>query len=309
MTPSTSTAPTLALIAPGGMGAALAARLSYFGAGSILTNLEGRSQATRERAAATNMVHATYADIVARATCIYSVVPPSDAFATAQSVVDAYKSTASDRSLIFVDCNAVNPESAKQLAALFEGTRITFLDGAIIGTPPTDTFNPAIYVCADPKDAAVLDDFTAMSIKYGLNVVPLKGKDAKIGDASAVKMAHAVCIVKGTIGLFTTMILAANASSPSTAEGLLHALNFSQPTFVDQIIRLMPPMPQKAYRFVREMEEVGAFVGESAGSRTYEGISEIFARVAESQEHPVPGGDVELLMNFVEEAQKLRAEK
>ncbi|KAJ7624939.1 6-phosphogluconate dehydrogenase C-terminal domain-like protein [Roridomyces roridus] len=308
MTPFTSTARTLGLIAPGAMGAALAARLSSFGAGSILTNLEGRSQATRERAAAANMVHATYADIVARATCIYSVVPPSDAFATAQSVVDAYKSTASDRSLIFVDCNAVNPESAKQLAALFEGTRITFLDGAIIGTPPTDTFNPAIYVCADPKDAVVLDDFTAMSIKYGLNVVPLKGKDAKIGDASAVKMAHAG-IVKGAIGLFTTMILAANASSPSTAEGLLHALNFSQPTFVDQIIRLLPHAPPKAYRFVCEMEEVGAFVGESGGSVTYEGISEIFARVAESQEHPVPGGDVELLMKFVEEAQKLRAEK
>ncbi|KAJ7732473.1 6-phosphogluconate dehydrogenase C-terminal domain-like protein [Mycena maculata] len=302
--------PTLALLAPGAMGAAIAARLSSFGAGTILTNLDGRSDATLERARATNMVHASYAEIVERATCIYSVVPPVDAAGVAEAVLRAYKDAGSERELVFADCNAVNPESVKRMAALFDGTGITFLDGVIIGLPPTDGWNPGIYVSAAPEDTAVLDEFTLMSTKFGLNVLPLKGEGAGIGDASALKMSHGG-IVKGTIGLFTTMILAANAASPSTAEGLLHALNLSQPTFVDLIIRFIPHMLPKAYRFVGEMEEVSGFVGDS-GARTYEGLAGIFARVAKAQEDsPERGGegDVALLLKFVEEARKTRETK
>ncbi|KAJ7468286.1 6-phosphogluconate dehydrogenase C-terminal domain-like protein [Mycena galericulata] len=300
------TSPTIALLAPGAMGAGIAARLSASGAGTILTNLDERSEATIERARAANMVHASYAEIAERATCIYSVVPPIDAFGVAEAVVGPYKAAGSTRELVYVDCNAVNPESVKRMATLFEGTAITFIDGVIIGMPPTESFNPGIYVSADPKAKAVLDDFTTMSIKFGLNVIPLKGEGAGIGDASALKMAHAG-IVKGTIGLFATMILAANASSPSTAEGLLHALNLSQPVFVDLIIRFIPQILPKAYRFVGEMEEVGGFVGDG-GARTFEGLAGIFARVADARENAPEsaGGDVELLMKFVEEARKTR---
>jgi 3-hydroxyisobutyrate dehydrogenase-like beta-hydroxyacid dehydrogenase len=175
------------------MGAAIAARLSASGAGIILTNLDGRSEATRQRALTSNMQHASYAEITERATCIYSVVPPKDAFAIAEAVVTAYKAAGSLRALVFVDCNAVNPESMKRMAALFDGTAITLIDGVIIGTPPSESFNPGIYVSADPKDTAVLDEFARMSIQFGLNVIPLKGEGAGIGDASALKMAHAVC--------------------------------------------------------------------------------------------------------------------
>ncbi|KAJ7120256.1 hypothetical protein C8R44DRAFT_831834 [Mycena epipterygia] len=284
---------TIALLAPGAMGAAIAARLSASGAGTILTNLDGRSPATIQRASESNMQHASYAEIAERATCIYSVVPPVDAFSVAEAIVDAYKAAGSQRELVFVDCNAVNPESVKRMAKLFDGTGITF--------------NPGIYVSADPNDVAVLDEFTTMSIKFGLNVIPLNGEGAGIGDASALKMAHAG-IVKGSIGLFTTMILSANASSPSTAEGLLHALNLSQPVFVDLITRFIPQMLPKAYRFVGEMEEVGGFVGaDSPGGRTFEGLAEVFGRVADAQNTPDrEGGDVELLLKFVEHARATR---
>ncbi|KAJ6562328.1 hypothetical protein B0H19DRAFT_1144172 [Mycena capillaripes] len=228
-----TSSPTLALLAPGEMGAAIAARLSSFGVGMVLTNLDGRSEATQQRAHASNMQHASYAEIVERASCIYSVVPPKEAFTIAETILAAYKAAGSHRPLIFVDCNALNPDSMKRMAALFEETGITLIDGVIIGTPPTASFNPGIYVSADPRDKLALDEFTRMSIQFGLNVLPLKGEGAGIGDASALKMAHGG-IVKGTIGLFTTMILAANAASPSTADGLLHALNLSQPTLVDR---------------------------------------------------------------------------
>ncbi|KAJ7104363.1 6-phosphogluconate dehydrogenase C-terminal domain-like protein [Mycena belliarum] len=300
-----ASSPTLALLAPGAMGAALAARLSAFGAGTILTNLDGRSETTIQRAHEANMRHASYAEIVERAGYIYSVIPPADAFGIAEAVLRAYREANSTRPLVFVDCNAINPESAKRMAGLFADTPITFLDGAIIGTPPTDSFNPAMFVTADPQDAAALEDFVRMSTQFGLNVVPLMSEGAAVGDASAVKMAHAG-IVKGMIGLFTTMILAANESSPSTAEGLLQALNFSQPVLVDLIIEHLPVMLPKAYRFVGELQEIGGFVG--AGSPvadTFQGLSQTFARVAQSAGAP-SSGDAAVLLKFVEQARNLR---
>ncbi|KAJ7909844.1 6-phosphogluconate dehydrogenase C-terminal domain-like protein [Mycena leptocephala] len=288
---SSISSPTLAILAPGEMGAAIAARLSASGAGIILTNLDGRSEATLQRALSANMQHASYAEITERAAYIYSVVPPKDAFAVAEAVVTAYKASGSLRALVFVDCNAVNPESMKRMAALFGGTGITLIDASI-----------PLYVSADPKDTATLDEFARMSIQFGLNVIPLKGEGAGIGDASAVKMAN-TGIVKGIIGLFTTMILAANASSPSTADALLHVLNLFQPTIVDLIIRLVPQVSPKAHRFVAEMEEVGGFAG-GASARTFEGLAEIFSRMANAQGGD--GSDADLLLKFVEQAKETR---
>ncbi|KAJ7026807.1 hypothetical protein C8F04DRAFT_1124309 [Mycena alexandri] len=294
--------PALAVLAPGEMGAAIAARLSACGVSTILTNLDGRSEMTLERARASNMQHASYTEIVQRATCIYSVVPPKDAFALAETILAAYKTAESQHPLIFVDCNALNPESMKRMAVLFDGSGITLIDAVIIGTPPSATFNPGIYASADPKNVSTLDSFTRMSIQFGLNVIPLKGEGAGIGDASAVKMSHSG-IVKGAIGLFTTMILAANAASPSTASGLLHALNHSQPAMVDLILRLLPHALPKAYRFVGEMEEVGGFAGGS-GANTFEGIASIFSLVADSQSE---GGVVAgVLLEFVKQAKEMR---
>ncbi|KAK7042126.1 Nad-binding phosphogluconate dehydrogenase-like protein [Favolaschia claudopus] len=292
-------APTLAVLAPGAMGAAIAARLSASGAGTILTNLDGRSESTIHRAHTSNMQHASYEDIVQRASYIFSIVPPQEALTLAETIVSAYKSSGSQRPLIFIDCNAVNPESMKGMKTLLEGTGITLLDGVIIGTPPSDSFNPGIYVSADPKDMAALDDFTRMANGLGLNVIPLKGEGAGIGDASAVKMAHSG-IVKGTIGLFTTMILAANAASPSTAEGLAHALNLSQPTLADLLIRFVPMSIPKAYRFVAEMEEVSSFTG-GDGAEIFDRLSKIFGRVANDR------GDIaDTLLKFVEQAKEVR---
>ncbi|KAJ6602920.1 hypothetical protein B0H10DRAFT_652002 [Mycena sp. CBHHK59/15] len=325
---TTPSSHAIALLAPGAMGAAIAARLLAFGAGTILTHLDGRSEATIQRARESNMQHASYAEIAKRATCIYSVVPPVDAFGVAEAVVGAYRAAGNQRELVFVDCNAVNPESVKRMATLFDGTGITFLDGVIIGPPPTDSFNPGIYVSADPKDVAILDEFVLMSTKFGLNVIPLKGEGAGIGDASALKMAHGG-IVKGTIGLFTMMILSANAASPSTAEGLLHALNLSQPVFVDRAHHSLHPGDASQGVPLRRRDGGGRRLrrARSAGARTFEGLAGIFARVASAQELSVGVstaqadgvgvakaqentlGDVELLLKFVEQARETRVKE
>ncbi len=99
---------------------------------------------------------------------ILSVVPPRDAAATAQRVVDALSSLSSsapapassshpgeagERSgaapLYFADLNAVAPSTVRGIAALFEGgvvpgggVVVRFVDGSIIGGPPAPP-NPA----------------------------------------------------------------------------------------------------------------------------------------------------------------------
>ncbi|KAI5898836.1 uncharacterized protein SCHCODRAFT_02613301 [Schizophyllum commune H4-8] len=259
--------PAIAVLGAGAMGSKIAHRLHTSGTGSILTNLDGRSPATRQRAAQAGMVDASYTDIVSRATLILSIVPTKEASGVAELVASAYRSAGLTRKATFVDCNAMGPTTMRGIAKVFDGTNIVVIDGSIIGVPPSDTFNPGIYLSAEEKDEQDLDETVELLKKYGLNPFALKGQDASIGAASALKMSHSG-IVKGLIGLFYTMILAADRNSPATTTALLHALEHSQPALVDRAIDLVPASISKAYRHIYEMKEVGEFVGGAQSSES-----------------------------------------
>lgn len=62
-------------------------------------------------------------------------------------------------------------------------------------------------------------------------------------------------------------------------------------------------MLPKAYRWVGEMEEIAAFVGEGEGE-VYTGIAKTYARVQRGLEEGAEGGDIEALKKFVEEGKK-----
>lgn len=120
-----------------------------------------------------------------------------------------------EKPLIYVDCNAVNPETTKRLESLFRGYNATnsvnkqvrFLDGSIIGGPPHEGYDPAFYVSANanPEDQAALGQFVDLG-HYGMRIKPLQGDGVSIGDASALKMCYAG-ISKGLIGLLMTTTL------------------------------------------------------------------------------------------------------
>ena len=77
-------APTVAIIAPGAMGAAVGRRMVSKGC-TVLTTLAGRSPASAARARAAGMQDAPLAEIARRAEWVLSILPPSAALAFAQS--------------------------------------------------------------------------------------------------------------------------------------------------------------------------------------------------------------------------------
>lgn len=187
----------IAVIAAGEMGAAVAARLVKHGC-TVYTNLDGRSAATRERAAKAGMQDILFSELPNRADWILSILPPSEAYNFATSFASAAKnsSTANKKRLVFCDLNAVNPNTVKRIASIFNESNIPFIDGGIIGGPPNDSYNPTIYASTEAKDETVLDEFAGFS-NLGLKISPLKGEGvAGVGDASALKMSYAVCFYR-----------------------------------------------------------------------------------------------------------------
>ncbi|KAI5121960.1 hypothetical protein M0805_002031 [Coniferiporia weirii] len=292
--------PNIAIVAAGQMGAAVAARLVKSGC-AVFTSLDGRSAATRTRAADAGMQDVPFSELSRRAEWVLSILPPSEAFNFARSFVSTTSNVTTKDKLVFVDCNAVCPQTVKRIAGLFEDTSITFIDAGIIGGPPSDTYNPTIYASAEAKDESALDEFAAFS-ELGLKISLLKGEGvAGVGDASALKMSYAG-MTKGITGIFSTMILAANAASPATASALLAELHESQPQLLQRITKSVPGMIPKAYRWVGEMEEIANFVGKGEGD-VYKGLAQLYERVDGALERDgKKAGDVGTLLKFAGDA-------
>src|SRR5689334_14078006 len=135
--------PSIAILAPGAMGSAVAARLAEHGA-KVLTSLEGRSEVTKKRAAAAGMVAGTDAEI-ANADIILSIVPPAEALALVEHLASSI--TRNTKKPVVVDCNAVNVETVRKAEEVVLSSGARFVDAGIIGLPPKPgTKGPALYV-------------------------------------------------------------------------------------------------------------------------------------------------------------------
>ena len=262
-------APVVALIAPGMMGSAVGKRLVDNGL-KVLTSLKGRSAETVARAKTAGMQAASDEEIAAT-DFMLSILPPGDAVALAQRFAPAL--TASNAKPIYVDCNAVAPQTAERIGAILAGSGSAYVDGGIIGAPPTPTTPGArLYVSGErAKDVVRLN-------AHGLDVRLLGGP---VGAASALKMSYAG-ITKGFTAVSAMMML--GATQAGCADTLHKELADSQPQLLAWLSRQMPKMPPKAYRWVAEMEEIGAFLdGVAGGKEAYEAIARLYERIAEVQ--------------------------
>ena len=111
---------TVAIIAAGDMGSAVGARLGEHGV-RVTTSLAGRSAASAARAEKARMVPVDDDDaLVADADFFLSICPPGEAVALAQRMKPAL--ARARKKPIYVDCNAVSPETAVEIGAVLEGT-------------------------------------------------------------------------------------------------------------------------------------------------------------------------------------------
>lgn len=261
-----STSPTVAIIAPGNMGAGVGRRLTENRV-TVLTSLAGRSEDSVKRAREAGM-QPVEERVLAEADFLLSIVPPGDALRLANQLTPIL--TAANRKPVYVECNAVSPPTMLKIADVIAATGCAFVGAGIIGPPPKPgSANTKIYASGPAaKDVARLND-------YGLIVRVL---DGPLTAASALKMSYAG-ITKGFTALGAAMMLAATRGG--SAEALRAELAESRPDFLRYLSSQVPGMYSKAYRWVAELDEIAAFVGEEfaenemlgAAARLYERIA------------------------------------
>lgn len=261
----------VAVIGAGAMGAGIGARLASRGA-TVLTPLDGRSAATRQRAEAAGMIATDLAGM-AGADLILSIVPPERGAAVVDHMLPVL---AAHPAIPFCDANALAPATKRDLAARVDAVGARFTDGSIIGHPPgPDGPGPRLYVSgADAPAFAALADF-------GLDVRVMPGG---VGEASALKMCYAA-LNKGLTALTSAALLAGQKTG--MADVLMAELGLSQQAVLQRARRAVPEMYPKAWRWVAEMEEIADFLeadaGDASGAMIWRGMARFFADRAEAQ--------------------------
>jgi 3-hydroxyisobutyrate dehydrogenase-like beta-hydroxyacid dehydrogenase len=259
--------PTVAIMSPGDMGHAVAAMLRGHGL-RVITCLAGRSARTRGLAEKAGIELVPDDDALVReADLLLSILVPAQAEHLARRIAATLERTRTD--LLYVECNAIAPGTARRIGQVIEAAGGRFVDAGIIGPPPKAGTRTPFYASGEhAKDFAVLRDF-------GLDVRPIGERP---GDASAVKMCYAA-LTKGTTALMTELSVAAERLGVSAA--LRQEFSESQPSALERMNENLPAMIPKAHRWVGEMEEI-ARTFEDCGltPKTYLGAAEIYDFVA-----------------------------
>ncbi|MGH2491651.1 MAG: DUF1932 domain-containing protein [Candidatus Limnocylindria bacterium] len=261
---------TIALISPGDMGQAVGALLAR-GGQRVVTCLAGRSERTRALARSVGFIELQSLDALVRESeLLLSIVPPAQAVAVARDVAGALNKARTR--LTYVDCNAIAPRTARDVAALIAPTGSGFVDVGIVGGPPRDAPSPRFY--ASGPDRAL---FAALR-DAGLDV-RLLGDD--VGEASAVKMCYAA-LTKGTTAIATELLVAARKLG--VYDTLVAELRDSQAAQAKRMGDAVPAMPGKAHRWIAEMEEIArTFEDVGLTPLIYQGAAEMYRLTAGSE--------------------------
>ncbi len=242
---------TIAVLAMGEMGSGVAHRLIERGA-RVLTSLDGRSEASAARARAAGVEVVSEAELASRAQMLLSIVPPAAAPATAKRYLPLIE--AAGRPPIFIDCNAVAPQTLKAMAQPYGDRGLPFGDASIIGLAPRTGYTPRVYMSGAVEAAAPLLE------TLGLETRVLSDT---LGDASALKMAYAG-ITKGMQAIGTAMAI--GAARTGAGDALVEELRDTQPQIYAWLSKTLPVMYAKAARWDDEMLEIAKFLEPERGA-------------------------------------------
>ena len=263
---------TVGLLHPGEMGATVGTTVVGGGA-RVLWASEGRSAATRSRALQIGLDEAgTLAAVVHASRVILSVVPPHGALALARAVA------ALGFRGLYVDANAVAPDTAREIGRVVEAAGARFVDGGIIG-PATRTRGTTRIYLAGPAAPEI-------ALLFGAGPVDAIVLDAPNGAASALKMAFAGWN-KGSQALLAAIRAFALAEGVDAA--LLAEWKISMPDTIGRSERAFRDNARKAWRFVGEMEEIaGSLDRAGLPPGFHEAAREIYERLADYKDATKP---------------------
>jgi 3-hydroxyisobutyrate dehydrogenase-like beta-hydroxyacid dehydrogenase len=258
----------IGVTSPGDMGQAVAGRLKACGF-EVFTALEGRSARTSELAAKAGLTDCgTIAKLVATCDTIFSILNPGAAIEKAQEVAAAMR--ASGKKIVYVDCNAIAPQSGLEIERLIHEAGGTFIDAGIIGPPPRGKAKTKLYV-SGPEAAALSQCIVDEQLQ-----VRVVGE--RSGDASAVKMCYA-SLTKGSIALGMELLIAARKLGVEQA--LEAELMESQRELFESVVNRSVSMPPKAYRWVPEMLEIAkTFEDVGLTPSIFNGAADMFEHIA-----------------------------
>ncbi|MFF4145920.1 DUF1932 domain-containing protein [Streptomyces sp. NPDC001698] len=170
--------PTIGILHPGSMGAAVAA-CAATNAAAVLWCETGRSAASAERAAQFGLTPVTtLSELLDRSDVVISLCPPVAA-------EDLVREVAGHRFAgMYVEANAINPERAQRIAALLEPDA-TVVDGGIVGSPPVGGKTPTLYLSGP---ASATERIEALFAGTDVRTAVL---GTEVGKASALKLSYA----------------------------------------------------------------------------------------------------------------------
>jgi len=268
----------------------------------VVTNIEGRSQDTHARVKKSSIeTLPTDTSLVENSDYILSIVPPRDALATAKRITTAFSALPTPKPLYYLDLNAISPRSARAIATLFNtaAPSINFLDGGIIGAAPSPKASqePCTTVSSTPTTSHAWNrPSIPISGSHQLSDSPKSGAHLSetlnlnhiskdIGPASGLKC----CFASTSKGLTALAIQSfTTAASLGVLPLLQEELGARMPGIFKSAKGGLTAMPPKAYRWVREMDEIaithadeGGFAGGEEGTGVFGEIAKVYRSVAE----------------------------
>jgi len=261
---------TVGLLHPGEMGSVVGQCLRRGGARVVWASA-GRSEASRRRAAAGGLEDlGSLSAVVSASDVIFSVCPPGSAVNVASLVA-----TERFRGL-YLDANAVAPETVRRVGQIVGARGAELVDGGIIGPPPREAGVTRLYL-AGPRAG----DVASLCKGSALEAIVMPGD---IGTASALKMAYAAW-TKGSSALL--MAVRALAIGEGVDGTLRAEWERSQPGLGARSESAVAGNAKKAWRFVGEMEEIAqTFAAAGLPAGFHEACAAIYERLGRYKDTP-----------------------
>ncbi|HTD91288.1 MAG TPA: DUF1932 domain-containing protein [Burkholderiales bacterium] len=258
---------SIGITSTGDMGQGVAMCIKALGF-NVCMATDGRSPRTRalgEKAGLTDC--GSLENLVKTCDMVLSVLDPGAAVTNARAIAAACK--AANRKIVFVECNAIAPQTMHEITDIMTAVGCTAVDAGIIGPPPRNGAKQRFYVSG--PHAHLMNRINSAQIN-----VRIAGE--KIGDASAVKMCYAA-LTKGSIALGTELLIAARKLG---VDQVLEAeFKGSQAELHQSVLTRSAGMAFKAYRWVPEMYEIAkTFEGAGMTPRILQGAADLYAQIA-----------------------------